>query len=182
MLVSVAGGLAVFAALGALAGVVWEWVWTPAIGIVYDHAWIALNAIELQQQFSATGWYVVVAVVAGLVGGLLVTLLIGRKPLLTLAAVVVGSVLAAWLMGVVGAALGPADPDSLAKTATDGTRLPMALSVTGLSPWASFPVGALVGVVVVFLGLSPHRGRRVERPAETPEPVDGALPDPETAR
>ena len=148
--------VAVLAALGVAAGVVWEWVWTPTTGVVVDHRWGPADALGLQQQFSGTGWYVVIGVVAGLVGGVLVSLVADRVPLATLAAVVVGSALAAWLMLTVGTALGPADPQHLAKTAADGTRLPSALAVSGRSPWISFPVGALAGLAVVFIALSPR--------------------------
>jgi hypothetical protein len=145
------------AAIGALAGVVWQWVWTPTVGVVVDHHWSAGDAIGLQHEFSGTGWYVVVALVAGLVAGIAVALLADRVPLLTLAAVVVGSALAAWLMVVVGTALGPPDPDVAARTAADGTRLPMQLTVTGHSPWIALPSGALLGLLFVFIGLSPRQ-------------------------
>ncbi|MDF1603087.1 hypothetical protein [Nocardioides sp. YIM 152315] len=144
----------VLALAGALAGVVWEWAWSPTIGVVVDHQWTAGDALGLQHQFSGTGWYVVVAVVAGLVAGIAVTLLADRVPLLTLAAVVIGSALAAWVMLVVGSALGPPDPDTAARTADDGTRLPDHLAVSGRSPFIAFPVGALLGLVLVFIGLS----------------------------
>lgn len=149
--------VAALAAVGALAGVVWQWLWTPTVGVVVDHRWTAGDALGLQHEFSGTGWYVVVGLVAGLVAGIAVALLVDRVPLLTLAAVVVGSALAAWMMLLVGSALGPPDPAIAARTADDGTRLPMELSVTGRSPWIALPSGALVGLLVVFIGLSPRR-------------------------
>jgi hypothetical protein len=152
--------VAALAAVGALAGVLWQWVWTPTIGVVVDHRWTAGDALGLQHEFSGTGWYVIVALVAGLVAGTAVALLADRVPLLTLAAVVVGSALAAWLMLVVGTALGPPDPDVAARTADDGTRLPMQLTVTGRSPWLALPSGALIGLLVVFIGLSPRQQPR----------------------
>ena len=149
--------VAALAAVGALAGVVWQWIWTPTVGVVVDHRWTAGDALGLQHEFSGTGWYVAVALVAGLLAGVVAALLVDRAPLLTLAAVVVGSALAAWVMLLVGSALGPPDPDVVARTADDGTRLPMQLSVTGRSPWIALPSGALIGLLVVFIGLSPRR-------------------------
>jgi hypothetical protein len=146
-----------FAAVGAVAGVVWERIWSPTVGVAVDHQWTAGDAIGLQHEFSGTGWYVVVASVAGILTGVVVALLAHRMPLLTLAAVVVGSVLAAWLMLVVGTALGPPDHEVVAATAADGTRIPMALSVTGRSAFTSLPAGALIGLMVVFIGLAPRR-------------------------
>ena len=148
--------VASLAAVGALAGVVWQWIWTPVVGVVVDHRWTAGDALGLQHEFSGTGWYVVVGTAAGLVAGVVIALLAHRMPVLTLVAVVIGSVLGAWLMLVVGTALGPSDPTVLAKTAADGTRLPMELSVSGHSPWISLPTGALVGLLLVFIGLSPR--------------------------
>lgn len=144
---------------GTVAGVVWEWVWTPVHGVAVDHAWSPGTATGLQGEFDGTGWYVVVAVLAGLVGGLVAALVAPRPPLLTLLVVVAGSALAAWLMLAVGTALGPADPAPLAKRAADGTPLPSALTVSGCSPFAAFPIGALIGLVVVFLGRVPRHPR-----------------------
>lgn len=142
------------AAVGALAGVVWEWVWTAPVGVVADHRWVAEDEAGLRAQFSGTGWYVVVAGVAGLVAGIVVGLVLTRVPLLTLVGVLLGSVLGAWLMMRVGVALGPPDPHTLARTAHDGTHLPAQLSVVRWSPYTSLPVGALVGLAVVFLALA----------------------------
>lgn len=157
--------VAALAAVGALAGVVWQWVWTPTLGVVVDHRWSAGDALGLQHEFSGTGWYVVVGLVAGLVAGVAVALMADRAPLLTLAAVVVGSALAAWVMLMVGTALGPPDPDIAARSAADGTRLPMQLSVTGRSPWVALPSGALIGLLLVFIGLS---SRQQSPSAESP--------------
>ncbi|MFC7497530.1 MULTISPECIES: hypothetical protein [unclassified Nocardioides] len=157
------------AAAGALAGVVWEWVWSPTVGVVVDHQWTAKDALGLQHQFSGTGWYVVVAVVAGLVAGVAVTLVADRVPLLSLLAVVVGSVLAAWVMLLVGGALGPPDPETVARAADDGTRVPDDLTVSGLSPFIAFPVGALLGLVLVFIGLS-ARVPRTDAVENDPQP------------
>jgi uncharacterized membrane protein YeaQ/YmgE (transglycosylase-associated protein family) len=155
--------VAALAAVGALAGVVWEWIWTPTAGVVVDHRWTAGDALGLQHEFSGTGWYVLVGTVAGLLAGIVVALVADRMPLLTLAAVVVGSVVAAWLMLAVGTALGPPDPAVLAKTAADGTKLPMQLTVSGHSPWIALPSGALIGLLLVFIGLSSrHPAPKVE--------------------
>jgi len=153
-LVQLALAVAILAVAGVVAGVVWHWAWTPPSGAVVDHRWVAEDEASLRGQFSGTGWYVVVGSVAGLVAGALAALLLDRTPLLTLLGVVLGSVLGAWLMYLVGVALGPSDPAELARTAKDGTHLPAALSVSGASPFIALPAGALVAVALVFLGLS----------------------------
>ena len=145
-----------FALGGVAAGFVWERLWSPPSGVVVDHRWGPADAVALQQEFSGTGWYVVVAVVTGLLLGLGAALLADRTPVLTLAAVVGGAALGAWLMLRGGVALGPADPQRLAATAEDGTRLPAQLSVSGWSPYGALPLGALVGLILVFIGLGPR--------------------------
>jgi hypothetical protein len=139
-------------AVGAVAAVVWEWLWTPPVGMVVDHRWL-LGLSGLRAEFSATGLYVVVATVAGLLVGALCGLFLDRAELVTLAAVVVGAALAGWVMVQVGHVLGPSDPRELAETARNGTRLPSDLRIVGTSPYIAFPAGATLGLAVLFLGL-----------------------------
>ena len=138
---------------GALAGVVWQWLWTPSTGVVVDHKWL-LGLTGLQSEFTATGLYVLVASVAGLLVGSLCGLFLDRAELVTLVAVLVGAALAGWVMVQVGQALGPPDPRELAETARNGTRLPSDLRIVGTSPYVAFPAGATLGLAVVLLGLA----------------------------
>ena len=108
---------------GALAGVVWVWLWTPPTGVVVDQRWVQ-DESGLRGDFSATGSYVAVAAVTGLLVAVLLGVLFDRAEIVTLLVVLVGSVLAGWVMYRVGLALSPADPRSLADSAEDGTRLP----------------------------------------------------------
>lgn len=153
-LVQLLVSLVLFAALAALAAVVWEWVWTPPVGVVVDHHWLAADEQGLRGQFSGTGWFVVVAAVTGVVAGGLVAAFLDRVPLLTLLAVVAGSVLGTWVMLHLGPALGPADPGSLAATAANGTKLPDHLEVSGASAWIAMPAGALAALALAFIGLA----------------------------
>lgn len=147
----------VFLVGGALAGVVWEWIWTPPTGVVVDGRWL-LDPAGLRGDASGTVLYVLVAAVTGLLLGVLVGVLFDRGEIVSLAGVVVGSVAAGWLMWWVGQALGPVDPQVLAATAGDRTRLPGELDVAGRSPFVAFPSGALVGLLTVFIGLTRHPG------------------------
>lgn len=144
------------AGVGVVAGVVWEWVWTAPEGGVVDGTWVARDEANLREAFSGTGWYVIVASLAGLVGGALVALFLERSPLVTLAGVVVGSVLGAFLMFRVGVALGPGDPAQAA-----GAEVPGALDVSGSTPFLALPAGALVAVAMVFIGLMARDHARV---------------------
>jgi hypothetical protein len=152
-LIQAAIAIVAFAVVGALAGVVWEWLWTPPNGVVVDHQWY-VGLAALREEFSGTGLYVVVASVAGLVTGSLCGLFLDRAELVTLAAVVVGAALAGWVMVLVGHALGPPDPQELAETARDRTPLPGDLRVTGNSAYIAFPAGAVLGLGPVLLVLA----------------------------
>ena len=145
--------------VGVLAGVVWEWVWNPPTGVVFKDRWV-LQPSGPDFGFSATGWYVVVASLAGLVAAATIGWLVRRDEVATLVGVALGAVLAGWLMLVVGHALGPADPQVLAAGRDDFTSLPSDLRVAGddqpllglgSSAFVAFPSGALIGLAVVFL-------------------------------
>lgn len=153
--------LAVPLLVGAVAGVVWEWVWTPPLGVVSHHHWVQ-DEVGLRADFSGTGLYVLVAAGAGLLAGLAAALVSRGREIVGLAALVVGSLLGGWLMYRVGVALGPPDPDALARSASASTRLPGVLTVSGVSPFLALPAAALVGLTVVFL--SPSRSSRESRP------------------
>jgi hypothetical protein len=146
-----------FAVAGVLAGIVWEWVWTPPTGVALGQEFL-LDGGGLRSEFSGTALYVVVGTLAGLLLGVLVAVLTERHELLTLGAVLVGAVLAAWLMLVVGTSHGPPDPEPLARSAEDYTPLQDELRVSGHSPFVAFPGGALVGLIVIFIGLHGRGG------------------------
>lgn len=148
-----------FAVAGVLCGVLWEWWWTPATGSVVDHVWYP-DLDGVRREFPATGEYVLVAAGAGLVLGALSAWLFDRFELVTLLAATAGSVLAAWLMLQTGTALAPPDPQVAAASAADRTQLSGTLEVSGKSPYAAFPIGALGGVAAVFIGLTPNRRSR----------------------
>lgn len=148
--------LVVFAVVGAVAGALWELWWTPPTGVVVDHAWVP-DDVGVRDLFTGTGEYVVIAMVAGLLAGAGCAWFVDRVEVLTLAAVVAGSLLAAWLMLEVGGALGPPDPSLAARTAADGTALPGALEVSGTGALVTLPAAALAGLAVVFVGLTPTR-------------------------
>lgn len=144
--------LLLFAAVGLAAGWVWFQLWDAPAGVVAEHRWFPTPYMPGQRaEFDGVALFVVIGLVAGTLTGALSALLLSRQEIVTLAAVTVGSALSVWLMATVGTALGPADPDTVARTAADGTKLSGDLVVTGLSPYAALPAGALFAVLVVFL-------------------------------
>lgn len=141
--------VAAFAVVGAGLGWLWFQVWDQPIGTVAEQTWYPSEQ-GLRDVFDATGWYAVLGVAGGAVLGAVAAAFARRSPLLTLAAVVVGSVLAGWVMHTVGLAVSPEDPVTLARTAADGTRLGGRLSLEGgESPYLAWPLGALVALMVV---------------------------------
>ncbi len=169
VLVQAAVTVALLAVVGAVGGVVWQQVWTPPSGLAYQGSWI-LDPAGPDYAFSGTGWYVLVALLAGSLSAGVIAWAWPRRELTTLVAIAVGSVLAGWLMFHVGHALGPADPQLLAADQPDFTQIPGSLLVAGSdatprlfgfesSVFTAFPMGALVASVFVFL-VSPARRQR----------------------
>ena len=148
--------LAIFAAVGAGCGWLWFRLWDPPQGLVYEGKWY-LDEEGLRGVFSSTGWFVVVAAGAGLVLGVLCAFLFSRSELVTLVAVLLGAVLATYLMWRVGLALSPADPHELARSAADGDRLPGRIETTGAAPFLVLPTMAL-GALALAYALVPKRG------------------------
>ena len=145
-----------FVLVGAGLGVLWaQVVWSPPQGRISAGTWYPLGERALSAQTGGTSTYVALAALGGLVLGGVSAWAASRAELLVLAAVVVGGALAAWLMWQVGTALGPPDPDSV--SAADGTRLPGALTVAGVSPFLTLPTVAL-GVLTVALLVWPSSG------------------------
>ena len=149
--------VAIFAGVGALCGLLWFRLWDAPHGVVSGHEWYT-SETGLRADFSGTGFYVVIAVLAGLALGALAAWLCDRSELVTLVAVVCGSILAGYLMLRVGYHLSAPDPDHLALVAKDGTKLDGALRIDSGPPKAAFPFGALLGLAVVYastLGRTP---------------------------
>jgi hypothetical protein len=141
--------LAVFAVVGAGAGWAWFRLWDVPSGVVAGGRWYTDEA-GLRDDFQGVALYVVIATVSGLVLGILAAWAFDRAELVTLAAVIAGSVVAAYLMLRVGTHLSPGDPHELARTAQDGDKLSGALRVRSWAPRGSFTFGALVGLGLVY--------------------------------
>ncbi|WGL53873.1 hypothetical protein P5P86_08590 [Nocardioides sp. BP30] len=171
-----AGAIVVaFAVIGVICGFIWAAAWSPAQGAVVKHVWYPLSWDRAQPTyFAGTGWYVVIGMIAGAIVGALAAWLCDRAELVTLAAVVLGGLLAAYLMRVVGLHRGPGDPQRLAKTAADGTKLPSQLTLTNWWMLAAMPGGALASLSVVFLTVT--KRTPVRHPQDGSEPAPAGPP------
>jgi hypothetical protein len=114
--------------------------------------WVPTPVEEgLQNDFSGVGWYVVVALVLGLVLGAVTALVLDRAELVGIAVALLGSALAAYLVLTVGERLSPPDPDTVAASSADETKIPGDLEFDGSTPLLSAPIGALTALSTVYL-------------------------------
>lgn len=159
--------LLAYAVVGALAGVVWEWVWSPPGQVIEKHQVFYDSYASLRRVFDGTGLYVLVGAVASALLALVISLLTRGRELLVLALVVIGSALAAALMWRVGTLLGPADPATLAAHTTARTEVSGQLTVQGKSPYVIWPFMSLIVLSGVFFAW-PGRAATSTSPSTTP--------------
>lgn len=165
--------LGVLLVVGVVCGVVWSQVVTPAQFTKLAQGG-SMGEDELSKRFAADGWYVVIALVAGVLSGLGLAAWRRRDPLLTSVLLVLGSALAAVAMLVVGHLLGPGDPKAALEAAKVGAQVPQSLDVDTFIVYLSWPAGVLFGALFVLLG----RGREQvdAEPSEAAESADSMTP------
>ena len=141
--------VAVFVLAGALAGWLWETLWTPPTGFASGGAFY-LDGPGLRADFSGTGLFVLVGLGVGVMLGAGCAF-IRHDARVVFAAVLIGSVVAALACAWVGHWLGPADPVALAATLPDRTPMVADLHVVGDAPYLAWPVGAICGFLLALL-------------------------------
>jgi hypothetical protein len=151
--------LVAFALVGSACGWLWEHWWTPPQGFAYHGRWYPYGT-GVEHVFDATGSFVVIATVAGLVLGLVCAWFFTASEIVTVLAVLAGGALAAWLMHTVGVHLSPSDLAERAKSATQAVHLEGSLRTYGDSYRVAFPGAAVAGPTLMFLCF-PARHRRV---------------------
>jgi hypothetical protein len=142
--------LLAYAVLGAVAGFVWERLWTPPGQVIVQHHLLYDSYSSLRQVFAGTGLYVLVGAVASALLALGVTVLVRGRELLVLVTVIVGSTIAAALMWRVGTVLGPDDPAGLAARTAARTTVQGNLTVAGKSPYLIWPMTSLFVLALVY--------------------------------
>lgn len=147
-----------FLVAGAAGGLLWERLSEPTKGLTYEGQWY-LEPAGPDVGFQAIALFVLIAFPLGLVLSVLAGLWRSGETA-TVVTVLVAATAAGILMYVVGAGLGPADPQALAAGSPDYTPLPGNLGLTapdaGRTAWHStallaFPAGAMTGLVGMFL-------------------------------
>ena len=142
--------LGVLLLLGLVGGVLW-WLLVDPAAYTKTRTGGVMSEADLSRQFSADGVYAVIAAVAGLVTGLVMSWWRSRDPLLTSVLLVLGAVLAAAVMALTGHLLGPGDPGAALRAAKVGTRVPIPLEVDAFTIYLVWPVAVLAGALVVLL-------------------------------
>lgn len=148
--------IGIFLVVGAACGLLWERLWSAPKGLVFEDKWY-LTGPDAVHSFDGTGRYILIAAIAGLLLGTILSVAFDRDEVATLVGIAVGSLLAALVMAWVGNLLGPPDPRDKAPGKEDFTELTSDLRVEGRSPYVAFPAGALTGAVIVWFGLSRKR-------------------------
>lgn len=147
-----------FLVAGAAAGVLWERLWEPPVGVTYDDQWF-LEPAGPDVSFAGIALFVPIAFALGLVLAVLSGMWRGHE-VATVGAVLVAAALAGVVMYAVGTSLGPTDPQLLAAGKPDFTPLPSDLGLTapdrGRTQWHStafvaLPAGAMTGLVGMYL-------------------------------
>lgn len=186
-------------ALGALGGWLWWTWWGPAPdGKVYDTpagpTWYP-NPFDpgVARDFSGTATYVVIGFALALLLGLVSGWLARDRAVAGLLAIGLASVGAAAVMSVVGLAQSPSDPQERVDDVEIGAELPGHLELRSAeidlpeslaelvrdddgivhvaTPYLAWPVGALLGYLVVMVSVTSEY-RRPEHLSAAPAPQD----------
>lgn len=132
---------------GAVGAVVW-WRVTPLPEATATPQGPALTATELAGQVAVDGWFAVVAVVLGLLSGLVLLAWRRRDPLLLVPLVVLGAALAAQVASRLGRVLGPADPASVLDGRPEGATAPLQLVLHAPGLVWAWPAAAALGALL----------------------------------
>lgn len=174
----VVGLLLLSAGAGAFGGWGWWSWWSPAPrGVIGERidthqvGWFAEPFDPGQAHVaSSTFEYVVVGFALALVVGLVSGVLGRNRALLTLAVVVAGSAIGAAVMWAVGMAFSPPDPEKWAVKENIGRHYVGSLTIGGWPPYLVWPVGMLLGFLVVMLTLT-SESRTSEPASAEPAPL-----------
>ncbi len=133
-----------FAVAGAVGAVVWSKV-TILPKVQKSGGSATLAPVELLKQVGIDGWFFVIALVAGLVSGVLLLSWRRRDPLLMVLLVVLGGGLASWLMVHVGLWLGPVKELPALRALPDGGEVSMQLKLHAPGIAWVWSIGAALG-------------------------------------
>jgi hypothetical protein len=135
-----------FAALGLAGARIWfEATDLPAFLVTRNGA--SLDELQLGRSFNSPGWFLVIGIGGGLLGGLVFGAAYRRHGVVAVVAVFAGSLLASYVCYHYGVTLdqGPVRPRLHA--AAPGDRVQVELTLRAVGVRLAWPIGALVGVL-----------------------------------
>jgi hypothetical protein len=138
------------AAGGAAGGAFWAWLTAPATYQVTAQS-AYLDEQGLSAAFNADGWFLVVGLLCGLLLGAVLGLSCRRHGWPLVLALVVAASLASFVAYRVGQALGPGPLEPRLRAAAPGDRVAAPLSVRATGVYLGWPVGTMLGVLMVTL-------------------------------
>lgn len=136
-----------FALVGVLGAVAW-WQLTPLPEATRTAQGAALTAVALTGEVAVDGWYVLVALVGGLLSALVLMAWRRRDPLLMVVLVTAGAVVAALVTSRLGRVLGPADPEQVLSGRAEGAHAPIQLVLHATGAFWVWPLAAALGALV----------------------------------
>src|SRR5262245_27490163 len=133
--------------LGALMGLVWEWV-APKAHWMVQGGGAVLGELEQSDFLAADGWFAVLGAVVGLLCGTLAFVLFRRRTRFLPIGLAVGGILGSLVAWQLGRALGPGPIDSHRGT-PDGSTFDGPLDLRADGVLLSWPIAALLAVLVL---------------------------------
>lgn len=140
-----------FAVAGVFAGLLWWQVVDPPYFVRTSTGGVMEQA-QLSRRVQADGWFLTIGVVAGLVGGIVLTRWRERLPLLTVLVGVVASGAGGGLALGLGKLLGHRDVQALLTAAKVGAHVRDKLDVISPMVLAAWPIGFLIGSIAILWG------------------------------
>ena len=147
--------------VGALAGVLWQAVVVLPTYTIGSQGGASTTERGLASYISGDAWFVVCALVAGIVLGVLGWRLFGRTGWLVVPLVVLVTLAAGLVCWTVGQHLGPGPFEARLSSAGPGDVVPIELTVRARAALVTWP---LFGIIPVLLAAS--LGRDEEEPAK----------------
>jgi hypothetical protein len=141
--------LGTFVVLGGVAGLLW-WVLAEPAEYTRGRAGLAMSELELARRFGIDGWFAVIALVSGTLGGVTVTWWRSRDFRVTTLLLVPASVVAATTMAAVGRLLGPDAPGPGDDLVRRGGSVAAELAVSAAQIYLLWPIAVLAGALIVL--------------------------------
>jgi hypothetical protein len=141
--------LASFLVAGVVVGVLWPQLVEP-VTVTRTDLGLQTGEVPLAHQFDQDAWYALLGGGVALLLGVALTRWRRAHETATLVAVVLGALLAAAVASLLGTAIGPEPAEVVLADAEIGDSAPDEVRVTAEAAYLAWPLGAVLGAVVVL--------------------------------